>query len=170
MTSYYKFSSQIRSYKSAFVSFENKKVSEIDLQTAKELWSLIQGLKLSETQSQIVTGTKTLHHLLPRLMPPIDRGYTQPFFRLHNPQFQYNQEDAFENFLRYFVMIARKVNLSGYVDRSLWATSESKLIDNAIIGYCIEHPTLRRKYNQRGRGASADHIAGCRLCQSVARS
>lgn len=34
-----------------------------------------------------MAGSKTLHHLLPDLVPPIDREYTRPFFGLHNPEF-----------------------------------------------------------------------------------
>jgi hypothetical protein len=37
-------------------------------------------MKVSTSQTQIVAGSKFLHHLLPDLVPPIDRQYTFSFF------------------------------------------------------------------------------------------
>jgi hypothetical protein len=34
-----------------------------------------------------MAGSKALDHLLPDLVPPMDREYTRPFFGLHNPEF-----------------------------------------------------------------------------------
>ena len=117
---------------------------------AWEIWDTIDGLKLSDTNSQIVAGSKALHHVLPRLMPPIDREYTRPFFCYHTNQFQYGQRAAFNFMFPYFVEISQRVNLSRYTASQFvsrkgwrWATSESKLIDNAIIGYCKDH---KRRY------------------------
>ena len=146
MQEYDKFAESVRKYKGGIAAQERVGLAQIDAEVTQKLWRIIQGMQLSQTQSQTVTGAKALHHLLPQLLPPIDRGYTRPFFRYYSPQFQYNQEGAFMRMLSYFAQIARRVDLGRYVGAAQWATSESKLIDNAIIGYCSLHPELRQKY------------------------
>ena len=143
---YDRFAESVRAYKPGIVALERVGVAEIDEDVTRRLWRIIQGMQLSQTQSQTVTGAKALHHLLPRLLPPIDREYTQPFFHYYNSEFQYNPERCFPVMLSYFAQIARRVDLGRYVGMARWATSESKLIDNAIVGYCQLHPELQRKY------------------------
>ena len=162
-----KFIRRFRLCREMIANFEHRHITEIDSTTTKELWNLIQILQLSEGKSQMVAGTKALHHLLPQLLPPMDRGFTKPFFLYHNNQFQGREQGAAFGFmLPYFAQIARAVDLSQYVGKSPWATSESKVIDNAIVGYCKQHPLLLNKYNQAGI-QHIHHTFGCRLCQSV---
>ena len=47
---------------------------------AQRLDRLITELRVVDNEAQIVAGTKTLHHLLPDLVPPMDRAYTGAFF------------------------------------------------------------------------------------------
>ena len=44
------------------------------------LWTIVSGLRVSPSDTQIVAGSKALHHVLPELVPPIDREYTDPVF------------------------------------------------------------------------------------------
>lgn len=44
------------------------------------LWTIVSGLRVSPSDTQIVAGSKALHHVLPELVPPIDREYTIQFF------------------------------------------------------------------------------------------
>ena len=150
MQEYDTFAASVRAYKGGIAALERVGLAQIDADVTGRLWRIIQGMQLSQTQSQTVTGAKALHHLLPRLLPPIDREYTQPFFRYHNPQFQYNPERCFTLMLSYFARIAQRVDLGAYVGTARWATSESKLIDNAIVGYCQLHPELHRRYKRQG--------------------
>ena len=87
-----------------------------------------------ENQARIVALSKTIHHLLPYLLPPIDRMYTQEFFGIHSPQFQYQQERAFQQIWEQYVVIARAVDPTQYVG-SGWRTSRSKVIDNAVVAF-----------------------------------
>ena len=174
MQEYDKFAESVRKYTGGIAAQERVGLAQIDADVTQKLWRIIQGMQLSQRQSQIVTGAKALHHLLPRLLPPIDRGYTQPFFRYSNPQFQYNQETAFGLMLEYFARIAQRVDLERYVGTARWATSESKLIDNAIIGFCRLHLGLMRRYKGRDRiyknGVAVEaqaHIDGCGSCKAV---
>lgn len=145
------FPGYVRAYRSRIRSLESVGLAEIDGIfnnladiTQDSLWKTIQGMKLSRTGSQMVTGAKALHHLLPQLMPPIDVTYTGKFFHYHNYSSPDQAEEAFKLMLSYFARIAGKVDLGQYVGTTDWATSESKLIDNAIIGYCNQHSDMPR--------------------------
>ena len=47
---------------------------------AATAWEVIAHIKVSTSKTQIVAGSKMLHHVLPDLIPPIDRQYTFRFF------------------------------------------------------------------------------------------
>jgi hypothetical protein len=82
-----------------------------------------------------------MHHLLPDLVVPMDHGYTQPFFERQNPDFQYRGESVFHEIFVECARIARSVPVSSYVEiekkDKTWRTSRTKVIDNAIVAYCI---------------------------------
>jgi hypothetical protein len=112
--------------------------SEINvLETIGKLWALVENLGIVENKSRIVPGTKALHHILPDLVVPVDRMYTQRFFRWHNPEFQYQQAGAFRYSVLAFVKIASKVQLSQFLNTE-WNSSKSKIIDNAIVGLLLD--------------------------------
>jgi hypothetical protein len=104
--------------------------------TADRIWALISGLGVTANQAKIVAGTKTLHHLLPDLVPPIDREWTGRFFEYPPPRFQSGQQSLFRNMFGTFHYIALQVDLASRVNGQGWRTSMSKLLDNAAIGYC----------------------------------
>lgn len=110
---------------------------EVD-RISHELWKLLSELTVSIAQAQIVANSKVLHHLLPRLMPPIDRTYTFNFFYSRN-MLSIPEEDAFfEMFSRFHsIALANKDIIKQLVGQG-WNTSETKVIDNAIVGYVIE--------------------------------
>lgn len=110
---------------------------ELDVSTtANALWALIDTLGIVNNNARLVSCTKTLHHLLPNLVVPMDRRFTQTFFGWHNPEFQYQQRRVFHEAFRQFVVIARSVPLGRYVG-SGWHTSRTKVLDNALVGYCL---------------------------------
>ena len=99
---------------------------------------LFLGLKVMKSKSKIVGVSKTLHFLLPKLFPPMDRRYTMNFFYGHLNYFNdENKEfDSFSILLSEFYKITQKLKLNSKdVDNVLWNTTVPKLIDNAIIGY-----------------------------------
>src|SRR4051812_33888533 len=60
-------------------------MSEKDYAAAvASLLKVYEVLRLSESDATIVVNAKALYHLLPDLIPPIDRQYTVRFFR-HTP-------------------------------------------------------------------------------------
>jgi hypothetical protein len=49
-------------------------------EAAQLAWQVIRAAGVGTSATQIVAGSKFLHHLLPDLVPPIDREYTFSFF------------------------------------------------------------------------------------------
>ncbi len=113
-------------------------------ETGQQLWRLINTLDIVANDTRIVAGSKALHHLLPELMVPIDRAYTQKFFRWQSPTFQYKQEACFVQAFAGFAQIARRTNPAQYVSNG-WHSSRTKVIDNALIGLISDQQPAAEK-------------------------
>lgn len=112
---------------------------ELDIAlTARRLWKLVDGIDVVTNQSRIVAGTKMLHHLLPEVVPPMDRAWTGAFFGWTPQDPQNDQERTFVETYRSFAHVAEQVKPSLHVGAG-WRTSSTKVLDNALIGYCMEH-------------------------------
>jgi hypothetical protein len=103
---------------------------------AATAWEVIAHIKVSTSQTQIVAGSKMLHHLLPDLIPPIDRQYT---FRFFTGQMMVASDRA--AFLSWFPQLANigsrcQQPIQDAIRRGgFMATGEAKIIDNAVMGY-----------------------------------
>lgn len=116
---------------------------ELDISlTATRLWQLIEHLGVVQNVSLIVPGTKTLHHLLPDLVPPMDRAWTGAFFQWSMGSPSYEQSTFIRTFSS-FAKIAQATDPSNFVGEE-WRTSLTKVLDNAIIGYCKLHDIAPR--------------------------
>jgi hypothetical protein len=111
--------------------------THLDPSIPKTLLSMIRKLKVGEARKKIVFGSKTLHHILPELVPPIDNEYTLRFF--YGRPDVWRPDDRFCEVYDQFRAIATSKR-SGVLRR--WAlrrrglhTSITKEIDNAIVGY-----------------------------------
>jgi hypothetical protein len=96
---------------------------------------LVSNLAVVENRARIVAGTKTLHHVLPNLVPPMDRAWTGAFFGWSVLDPQNNQALIFREAFEAFSEIARATHPSRLVGEE-WRTSPTKVLDNALIGYC----------------------------------
>jgi len=109
------------------------------LKITRLLWDIIHGLRVGIGRTKIVAGSKALHHLLPDLVPPIDRQYTIRFF-YHHTTLNQGDEKAFNEIYPYHYKIA--VSCREEIRSRLgfgMNTSATKVIDNAIVGYGLEH-------------------------------
>jgi hypothetical protein len=120
--------------------FQPFTIDAVDLpaDTADRLWFVIDRLGVVENKAKLVAGTKTLHHLLPDLVVPMDRVWTGKFFRLHPPEWQEptNQHKTFRRVYAQLADIARQTDPQQYVTGQGWRTSQTKILDNALIGFC----------------------------------
>lgn len=104
-----------------------------------DLWAIIHSLKVGVGETRIVSGSKTLHHLLPDLMPPIDREYTIRFFCHHKTL----RSDGAEEFAEIYPACQRiakacESKIRACMDHpDKMHTSLTKVVDNAIVGYVI---------------------------------
>ena len=120
---------EIRDLDGLTIDQPNLNVSRV----AEKLARLSQTLAIVDNKTRLVPNSKALHHLLPDLVVPIDREYTQRFFGWQNPRFQNFPEECFVEAFHAFVRIARDTNPAQYVG-SGWYTSRTKVIDNAVVG------------------------------------
>lgn len=147
------FVATLRNVAESLSTLEGKKIGESlagSTRTLAEIWRVIEGLKIVRNENRVVACTKALHHLLPDLIPPMDREYTQTFFAWANPQFQYHPKECFQFAFEAFVRITEAVKRAQYVGGG-WRTSMTKVLDNALVGYCRSHGLKSSGRKQRER-------------------
>lgn len=101
----------------------------------QEAWQVLDLLKLSASETKLITNSKALHHLLPALVPPIDREYTLRFFYGHK-NLTRGEERTFKEIFPLFHRLGTRCSDS--IRRNVgrgFSTSETKVIDNAVVGF-----------------------------------
>jgi len=104
---------------------------------ADELWSVLASLRVSTSATRIVAGSKALHHVLPALVPPIDRQYTFQFFTGQKAVTK-GDERALLAWFPYLAEVGHRAkdDIDAALTRGgFMATGPAKIIDNAIIGF-----------------------------------
>ena len=103
----------------------------------ERVWAVLTALRVSIAKAQIVANSKTLHHLLPDLVPPMDREYTFQFFYGRN-MLSVDEATAFREMFGRLARVAsnQRIAIGELLDQS-WNTSAAKVVDNAIVGYMI---------------------------------
>lgn len=111
---------------------ENEKES-----VKKDLLVIFSRLTIMESKAKLVGNSKVLHHLLPDLVPPIDRQYTLKFFYGNKNFLKCNEEKIFSEIFDMYWLICKKLRLTDkdFLNGQEFTTSIPKLIDNAIVGY-----------------------------------
>ena len=135
------FRERLRARRDEIAAFEVIRLNDPNLDstlTGAALWTLIERLDIVDNVRLIVSGTKTLHHLLPDLVPPMDRAWTGGFFLWSAAPEQSAQRATFVRTFSGFAKVACASAPSHYVGGG-WRTSLTKVVDNAVIGYCKAH-------------------------------
>jgi hypothetical protein len=139
-------------------------LSELSLEelpkVSAEIWQIISGLAVGIGETKIVSGSKALHHVLPELVPPIDRQYTARFFFHHKTFNQGDRTAFFEMFPSFHRIFCDGADqFSRLIGKGWMSTSTTKLIDNAIVGWVVKHSGVK----EPDSGASERHLARRRL-------
>jgi hypothetical protein len=148
------FGDELRRWSDSLVALDKVGLATATDQVRDEIWRLVQVIRIVENKARLVALTKTLHHLLPDLVVPIDRTYTGPFFGWQPMEFQSNQRRIFNFAWNEFRRIAAASNPERLVGEG-WRTSTTKVIDNAIVGFCMEEelseskPAMRKPLSTR---------------------
>jgi hypothetical protein len=124
----------------ALQSLRIEEIDEADLDdVAAYVWNVMRALRVGVGETLLVANSKALHHLLPDLVPPIDRNYTLMFFVGRPYIYRGRDGEYFKALFPLFREIAVEC-LSDIQARihDPWEgmnTSVTKVIDNAILGF-----------------------------------
>lgn len=114
-----------------------------------------QSLKVSISEATIVAHSKTIAHILPNLIPPIDRQYTIRFFTQDNKSFftpsgKYKNvklprsEEHFSTFKDYCIRIKKLFDRCNHqiftINNDDFNTSYPKIMDNLIMAFVKSVP------------------------------
>lgn len=121
-----------------------------------EIKDIYCGLKVSISDATIVAHSKTLAHILPHLIPPIDRQYTIRFFTQDNKDFFTDSgkykivslpqgiDAQFDAFLDYSCRMKVLFDQCDYqmftINKESFNTSYPKIIDNLIMAFVKDVP------------------------------
>lgn len=125
-------------HRDAIAALEELRIDDRSLDPqdlARRLWPLVDGLDLAAGLRRVVVATKTLHHMLPDLVPPMDRTWTGLFFGWQAADLQARPEVTFLLAYHQLAAVAQAVQPARLVGEG-WRTSRTKVLDNALIGYC----------------------------------
>lgn len=103
------------------------------------LKSVFERLETADQCSQLVPNSKTLFHLLPDLIMPVDRAHVLKFFTGRSHFDQKKEIEYFIGIFKYYYQICKKnfPQIKGiyYKKRREHDSSIPKIIDNAVCGY-----------------------------------
>lgn len=114
-------------------------------QTEEMLQSIFERLETADQPAQLVSSSKTLFHLLPDLIMPVDRAHVLSFFigwRKANSSISRKKEiEYFIGIFKYYYRICKKnfnqIKDIYYKKRREHDSSMPKIIDNAVCGYTL---------------------------------
>lgn len=144
LTDFEEFAGSIRGAESSLARLADTKMTEIDPSEAVDracaIWSVLATLRVSRSAAKLVAGSKALHHILPDLVPPMDREHTLVFCYGRKRQLAGGGEREFLEMFPVFCQIAR--DRRGVIEALLddrFNTSTTKVVDNAVVGYVVRH-------------------------------
>ncbi len=116
-------------------------LDEQNFQTASNtITSLIDNIHVVVAGWPLVANSKLLHHMLPHLVPPIDRKYTLKYFINRNDDSRNQPSYSFERLFRSFWRVAvangpllAEMCVDTWELPNAWNTTVPKIIDNALV-------------------------------------
>ena len=135
---------------------DNLQKKDISNHINKDEWNKLEQiftyLNVMASNARLVGNSKAMHHMLPNLVPPIDREHTLKYLEIiYNKKSEW---DMMSNILKYFfIPIVRNKKFRKLANEWMqnsnstfkWDTSYMKIVDNLIIGERI----YRESYNKR---------------------
>lgn len=102
----------------------------------EHLWQVIGNLGIVRNRALIVPGTKALHHVLPDLCRPRTAHGPGRSFPGQPQHPRTRRRRPSPRTFTGLAQVARAVKPAEFTGQG-WPTSRSKVLDNAIIGYCM---------------------------------
>lgn len=118
-----------------------REVSGRDWDTLEEVFK---GIRIMASGTSLVGNSKVMAHMLPNIVPPIDREYTLKYLRGNTNiknDMQYEWALMKKIIAEFFIPVARKKRFISQANKWIanqmdypWDTSVLKVVDNLIIG------------------------------------
>lgn len=154
MADFEEFKKSILEHKETFLELKELRIEEIkvdDLESViNKINKICSNLKSSISNSSLVGNSKTIAHILPNLVPPIDRQYTIRFFKTEPskflnkkgkfkpvPNFKSNEENEYFKYIMYktYDFIKHIKSDPEIKIEKPFNTSLPKIFDNLIVTY-----------------------------------
>ena len=138
------FSTSIQRLRNYILKAQTFNISNLD----EERWSILEiifrGIQVMDSNASLVGNSKVMHHLLPDVIPPIDRTYTLSYL-FGNKTIQNDLDSEWQIMKevteRFFLPIASDNKFRRLADSWMcradeytWDTSLLKVIDNLVVG------------------------------------
>lgn len=144
MRSFEVFSQSVQTLKGRIAEAQNfdfREMSEINWAILKEIFF---GVKVMASGTTLVGNSKVMHHMLPNVIPPIDREYTLWFLR-GNTTIRNDLEAEWllmkEIISQFFIPVSSDMTFYSKAEQWMkrneeypWDTSIFKVVDNLVIG------------------------------------
>lgn len=121
-----------------FKEYRIENISDKHVEIFLKLQDLCFSFKVSISNSRIVGNSKVLAHILPHLIPPIDRQYTIRFFSKTLSNFQGEKEERkfFDHIIQRYYQFSKIIKDDNLIKvDSNFNTSYPKIMDNLIMVY-----------------------------------
>lgn len=144
MRAFDEFQSSVGDIWSLALRLQNKTPDKLNVSDWSDLRTVFCTIRCMASGASLVGNSKVMAHLLPNLIPPVDRQYTIKFL-LRYAEIQNDLEREWERLRQmltgFFYPIVDSSNFQmkaaewlGQNERYKWDTSSLKIIDNLIIG------------------------------------
>ena len=158
MPSFQRFKDTILAHKSFFSDMRSKTIETVpeeEFEVILEiLTTLCFAIEATTSDSRLVSGSKTLAHILPDLVPPIDRQYTLQFF-YGTKTYPIGNNDAGKAVFKYIMKYMYKLYSENSQFKKLASDIRSsnkdfcgslpKIFDNVVINCVSKGITLKRE-------------------------
>ena len=144
MRSFEKFQQSIVPLRGKIVEAKKFDFAEMSERKWNLLKELFQGISIMVTGTMLVGNSKVMHHMMPNIVPPIDREYTLQYLHgnkniKNDPNHEWEMMKAIIS--HFFIPVASDQEFRQKAqewihnqDRYQWDTSIFKVIDNLVIG------------------------------------
>ena len=142
MTDFRTFQKSVNGIKSEINQLKNKRLESLTDEDFDPLEKIFKNIKIMASATTIIGNSKVMAHLLPKIIPPIDREYTLYFMKKSIVNNMDKEWDIFKIFIqKFFLKVAADRKFKKQSDK--WInnkekfpldTSIPKIIDNLIIG------------------------------------
>jgi hypothetical protein len=144
MREFSEFHSSLKAVWPIALQLQEKTPTDLGVSDWASLRAVFCGIRCMASGTSLVGNSKVMAHLLPRLVPPVDREYTLNFLFRHGQiknGIEFEWSKLVEILQGFFYPVAQSPRFQSKAeewlrrgDRFKWDTSTLKIVDNLVIG------------------------------------